>query len=425
MIPGLGGRNSLPFAIPARFLLTGALAFCLAWSALLFNPNLLLGSVREPAVLALVHTLTLGFATMILVGAMHQLVPVLLITNLHAPRWGNVTYGFLLAGALCVIFGFLAGYQLWLILLGGGLELLGLLLFNLNLYLTNKTATQKGAVSHAVLAAAGYLSFTVLLGLLNAAARASPALGRLLGDITPLHLSVGLFAAFMLAIAGAGHKLLGMFTLSHHAKAWPLTALIYLIHAAVALLLLDALLHAGLWRAAGIFFAAAGGLYSYDTYALLKGRMRRRLETPLRGYLGGSLFLLLSLCLALAGAWSAAVFSVLAGFIPLAIAGMLVKVGSFLAWQHRYAAQVGKTAIPMVRDMTVVQLSALSQWGIGLGAFTITCCLLWPSQFLATLGSALATLGAWSLLLHLLWISFGKHPAKPKAPSAHLKGHTP
>jgi len=423
VITGLEQDNSVPFAVPARFLLTGSLALSLAWTSLALDPQLLLGSYAAPAALALVHTLTLGFATMILVGAMHQLVPVLLVTQLYSARLGTFSYLLLLGGTFGVIFGFATGYRVWLLILGGGLELFGILLFTYNLWRTARTATQRDAVSNAVLSAAVYLSFTVLLGLLIAMSRIVPGLARVLGYITPLHLSLGLFGAFFLAIAGAGHKLLAMFTLSHGVGQGRLRLISWLVHGALLLLLLNAIVGYPPRLLSLLLLGFAALLFGLDARTILSKRLRKRLEPPMLTYLFATIFLMLSAGLALFGQFPAAVVSLLGGFIPLAIAGMLVKISSFLAWQHRYAPRVGKASVPMLRDMTVNGLSYASLCGLGLGALGLTVSLLWSSLALATVSSLLAALGAWSLTLHVVWISFGQHPvSQHTAPS--LKGRT-
>lgn len=423
MMVGADQDNSLPFAVPARFLLTGALALSLAWTGVTLNPQLILGAYAAPMTLALVHTLTLGFATMILVGAMHQLVPVLLVTKLHSPRLGTLTYLLLLGGALGVVSGFATGYRVWLLILGGGLELFGLLLFTYNLWQTARTATRRDAVSRAVLAAAVYLSLAVLLGLLIAISRALPGLARVLGYITPLHLSLGLFGAFFLAIAGAGHKLLAMFTLSHGVQQGRLRLMIWLVHGALVLLLLDVAVEGLFQLLSLLLLGLAILLFGLDTWKILGKRLRKRLEPAILTYSFAGVFLTLSAGLTLFGEVPAAVFSLLSGFIPLAIAGMLVKISSFLAWQHRYATQVGKEAVPMLHDMSVNALTYVSLLGLGLGALGLTVSLLWPSPALTTVSSLVAALGAWSLTLHIIWISFGRHPVSPPA-SPSLKGHT-
>jgi hypothetical protein len=152
-----------------------------------------------------------------------------------------------------------------------------------------------------------------------------------------------------------------------------------------------------------------------DLRAILQKKLRKP-ELPVRQYLLAAAFLPLAGGLALAGMMPAAVSAVLGGFITLAIAGMLIKISSFLTWQHRYSGQAGKQPVPLLRDMTVPALGELSNRGLAGGMLLITLALVWRAPALAFSGALLASAGAWALTLHVLWITFGLH--RPHQPAA-------
>lgn len=415
--------NAVPFYVPAPFLLSATSALAAVFITLALKPHLLLGayagSYAVPPLLALVHTLTLGFATMTFVGAMHQLMPVLLVTRLYSVRLGTVTYLLLVTGTVGVVMGFAADFQVTWLAFGGGLELLGLLIFNYNLWRTNRSVAKRDAVSHAVLAAAFYLAVAVTLGLLIASSRTVPALAGMFGDAVPLHLGIGLFGAFFLAIVGAGHKLLAMFVLAHGVSQQRLQAIVWLVHGAMLTLALHMLTRLTLLPLVAGLLLVAAILFGLDMYTILAKRMRKHLDLSLRHFLLAGGFLVLATLLLVQERYPAAVFSLLGGFITLAIAGMLIKITSFLTWQHRYAARIGKERVPMLHDMNQDVLSWISLSGLGLGALGITLTLVQPFLWLAILSSSLAALGAVSLLIHVLWIMFGWHqPATDKRVAA-------
>ncbi len=419
MMPGVRLAGAVPFAIPARFLITGAAALSLALTALALKPGLLLGAISAPGLLAVVHTLTLGFAAMILLGAMHQLMPVMLVTSLHAPKLGIWTYVLYLLGVAGIISGFALGFVVPLLASGGTLVVVALLIFLYNLIRTALKATIHTPTGHALVDAGIYLTLTAVFGVLLGLERDLPALANVLGYATPLHLGLGLFGAFLLAIAGAGHKLLAMFTLSHGAADWRLRALTYLVQLALLLIASGIFLRLPTALPAVIILGIAAVLYALDVQAILKKRMRKMLELPMRHYVLGGGFLLLAIPLALARHYPAALYSVLGGFVVLAIAGMLVKIASFLTWQNRYAKQAGKVPVPLLKDMTQVGLEHASFWALGVGALLSVAALFWQTQVLAIPGTALSAIGAWSLLSHVLWIIFGTHRARPmEAPTA-------
>lgn len=422
MISGGHQDNAVPFWIPGRFLLTGGLALALAWTALALRPQLVLGFYGTPTALAVVHTFALGFAAMILVGAMHQLMPVLLVTRLYSTRLGTLTYLLLLAGAAAVVLGFALGYRAPLLAVGGGLTLAGLLLFGYNLLRTALKAARRDAVSVAMLLATSFLILTVILGLLIALGRIFPGITYALGYATPLHLALGLVGAFALAIAGAGHRLLAMFVLTHGVHPWRLTALLACTSAALVLLTLQAFAGLSLWLAALGLFVVAALLYFLDVAVILNKRVRKAIDLPITTYLASLAFLVLAMVLMLLGLYPSAVFSLLVGFITLAIAGMLVKIASFLSWQHRYAAHVGERRVPMLKDMIRPDLARLTLLGLGLGAAMLTAAMHWPLAPLAISGGALGALGAWGLVLHLGWIILGRHEPARQVPTSQALG---
>jgi hypothetical protein len=120
---------------------------------------------------------------------------------------------------------------------------------------------------------------------------------------------------------------------------------------------------------AGFVLLAAGiGLALYDTYTIFRHRNKRVFDVGVRHFMAGVAFLLLSLvALALrryelAGLW----FGL--GFVGLVVSGMLYKILPFLVWTHRYAPQVGRTKVPLLKDMLDERAANLAGVSLGLGA---------------------------------------------------------
>lgn len=423
MIAAARGSNAVPFTLPARFLLTGAFALPIAFTLLAMRPELLGAHYAAPSVLAFVHILTLGFASLIYVGAMHQLMPVLLNAPLYSLRLGSMSFCLLAAGSLGVVVGFALGFAVLPLAAGGILAITGLLVFLSNILLTARQAPRLDSVSTALIASATYLTLTAGLGTLLVLGRAIPEITATLGYATPLHLGLGLFGSFFLAIAGAGHKLLGMFVLAHGVTQTRVRIITWLVHAALALLFLETALRISLGFAAGAVMVAAVATYLYDVRVIIARRARRVIERAMQHYLLAALFLPGAAGLALFGQTPAAAYAVLGGFITLAIAGMLVKIMSFLTWQHRYARKVGHEEVPMMRDMNRPALEAISLFGLGLGAILIVGAILWPTPVLATTAAALSAIGSWSLFAHLVWIVGARHRARPQQRMSREEPH--
>lgn len=297
----MAGDTAVPFGVPARFMAVGALGLAAFWTSVAATPRLALAHPSLPGVLSLVHVFTLLFGAAVLMGALHQLMPVLLIARLRGAAWGGVTWAAATAGGATIVAGFALGSRSAWLATGGSLVLVAATLLLASLVRTARAAPRIDAVAATVLAAAAALWGTVALGGLVAAGRLVPALSAALGPVTPLHLTLGLAGAFALAIAGAGHKLLAMFVLSHGASPRPLRWIGASVGAAVALAAAAAWLPAdwrtatvagadpATWATRGVTLALGAALagLAVDVRAILARRVRRRPDPGVTTYLLG------------------------------------------------------------------------------------------------------------------------------------------
>ena len=107
-------RNHFVVSIASYLLLTIALVLVAPWMQ---------GHYFQPHLLGLTHLATLGWISMVIMGALYQLVPVVLETRLWSSRLAHVTFWIFLPGAIGVI------VHLWIYDTGPGLWISGLLTF--------------------------------------------------------------------------------------------------------------------------------------------------------------------------------------------------------------------------------------------------------------------------------------------------------
>src|SRR5512134_2029168 len=98
MPPGPGAGRTPSATLPLSYLAAAAAAFVLAAAGLPWLAVELAGHYYHPRVLALTHTVALGWITMSILGASYQLIPIVL----ERPLWSER----------------LARRQLWVLLLG-------------------------------------------------------------------------------------------------------------------------------------------------------------------------------------------------------------------------------------------------------------------------------------------------------------------
>lgn len=432
MMPRAGGPGDPPAALPPAALplaalLLGALALAAGASALVLRPALLASAAPTPAFLALTHAVTLGYLALLFAGTLQQLLPVLLVTRLAWPRLGAVALPALVAGSAAVVSGFALGFEPRLLSAGGMLVTLALGATALQALRTLARATRRDAAAQGLVTATAYLALTVTLGFLLAAAAHLPALARVLGYPVSLHLSVGLYGAFLLGIAAAGQRLLAMFALAKRTRAYRLRILTGLVHAAVVTELLIAFAHLPLHAAAAGLLAAAGALQLWEVAALLRVRLRRRLEPPVQRYLLAHAFLPLAGALALTGHGAGSGIALLLGFVVLAASGMQAKIASFLTWQTRYAARAAEGRAPLLHDMLLPGFEPLTTFGLAAGAAAAALAASFHSGPWAAAAAVLLAVGAWAQLIQTVAIVFGRHgvqagptvaPVAPVGPAA-------
>lgn len=407
--------------------------------------------LRAPETLIAVHLLTLGWLTLLMLGALYQFIPVITNSQLFSQRLPIVGFVSIVAGLVAMIAGFAAlggSETLPLICLpvGGALVLVGLGVGAFNVAATLWRARPLPMQALFVAAGLGFLLLTGLIGLGFTLALSLPAppaiLTGLVRDGLSAHVAGGLFGWFTLTAMGVSYRLLSMFMLAPE-EARPTTYAALTLTPGGLLMLMGAILFPGessqslaassqnIVAAAGASLAALGiAFYLADIIHLYRVRKRRHLE-------------LNSITAAIALAFLA--FTILATFIA-AIVGVLeqfagvlgylfvfgwlsglglsqlYKIVPFMTWLEVFGRRLGKGPVPRVQDL--VEEPRARRWfilyfcSVPLGALAIA--IAYAPLFHA---ASLVQLAATALIGFELWHS--RHPdpdAKPKplAPGAAL-----
>src|SRR5690606_33556897 len=103
------------------------------------------------------------------------------------------------------------------------------------------------------------------------------------------------------------------------------------------------------WAVGTLCLSLAGALQLLEVGAILRRRLRRRLEAPVERYVLAHAFLPVAGLLLAAGQREAAAVAALLGFVGLAVSGMLVKVLSFLTWTTAFG-RGWQGRPPLLRD---------------------------------------------------------------------------
>lgn len=407
MIPvGLSLEQAPPFAAPLRFFLTAPGFLVLAAMVLLWQGPEFFASRWLPAPLALTHLLTLGFMAQVMIGALLQILPVVIGVTVPRPQWIAalihlpLTLGTLtLAGAF--LLGVPLGFQIASGLLGLGFGV-ALIAFTLAVW---RAPVTSGTVI-AVRCALGGLLVTVALGLL---------LGGFFGwglslpvvAFTTLHAVWGLVGWAVLLVAGIADQVVPMF---HITPSYPRGLSRGFAPLMVVVLAVWSALILGGWETAalatGVMLAVGIAIFAGMTLHLLNQR-RRKIGDPVLAYWRISLISLLAsaalwLLTALIPAllpwatveWLLGILLIV-GFAGGVINGMLYKIVPFLAWFHLQAQLLGRTKIPHMKQLLPDAPVRRQGWAYLAALLLLLAAAVYPSFFTYPAAFALGLAGAW------------------------------
>jgi len=333
-----------PLSVPFRFFLTAPLFGIFASLLLLYEGPPLLTNRWSLEMLALTHLVTLGFISMVMMGAMLQLIPVLTAATIPSSRWVSaLLHLFHSVGSLALTLGFLIPspslIHLGVMMLGlGFLGFLSVIGYHLTIQITNPIVI---AMRLALIA----LAVTVLLGI---------ALGSLFSHsftlpfpptiLTHLHLIWGLTGWVGLLVIGVAYQVVPMFQITPpyppRLTRWLVPSLfVSLVSWSVVYLFLPHLIA----QLLGGLLALGFALFASTTLYLQAHRLRKLPDVTLNYWRLGMTGLLLSSSLWL---WSPPpIFlgiTFIGGFVLPIIQGMLYKIIPFLVWLHLQNRQLSR-----------------------------------------------------------------------------------
>lgn len=363
---GLKTNNSPHWSVVVPHFVFGAICLLLLSVLIVLADVSLLAEYFNSKIIAITHMAVLGWATMIVFGALYQLIPVVFETSLYSEKLAKITF---LASAISVLFltySFWAGAFSSLLLYSSICMFISLLLFVINVVLTYRKSTLKNIKSTFIITAIFWLGFTELLGTLVAFNFKFNFFSEVHLHYLKIHATVGLIGWFLMLIMGVGSTLIPMFLISHELKEHKIVKAFYLINIGLVSLILNWFLIridlvtmiSSLLIIAGILFFIS---FIYDSY---KKRLRKKLDIGMQYsmlaiaipfvpiILVGFLFFCFNIESELLFRITTFYgFSVIFGFITTLILGQTYKTLPFIIWLHKYQKLVGKIKTPLPREL--------------------------------------------------------------------------
>ncbi|HHQ43204.1 MAG TPA: hypothetical protein ENK20_13055 [Chromatiales bacterium] len=366
MLAGMAGLaldRAPPLGVPLRFLLTAPFLAAAAGLALAaVGPAAVTARLAGPAVAA-AHLYTLGFVTMVMCGALLQLLPVVGGGTVPAQRAVAAIVHALLAVSPLVLGAGLATGAGAATAAGAALAAAALALFCAAGLAGVRSCARGQDTVRAIGAALMALAVALAVGLLAALGRAGWAVPA--GSWGTLHQAWVLLGWVGVLVMGVAWQVVPMFQMTPPyppaARRVPLAALLAgLVGWSVARTAGSAPVAAAALAAAALALAA----FALATLALQARRRRRLRDATLDAWRIAMLALLAALACGLVAvarpgagpgwAWAAGTLY-LVGFAGSAITGMLYKIVPFLLWLHmhrRLHPRPGATArVPHLREL--------------------------------------------------------------------------
>jgi len=316
--------------------------------------------------LAITHMAVLGWATMIVFGALYQLIPVVFETSLYSEKLAKVTFWLSAFSVLFLTYSFWVGAFSTLLVYASVCMFISLFLFVVNVLLSYKNSKLKNIKSKFIITAVLWLTVTELIGTLIAFNFRFNFLSSIHLHYLKIHASVGLIGWFVLLIIGVGSTLIPMFLISHQLNEKKLTKSYYLINTGLILLVVNwFLLNLEFLNFIATPLIIVGVLFFISfIFDSFKKRLRKKLDIGMQYsmlsmaavfvpfILVGILFfgfkVEIDLLYRITTFYG---FSIIFGFITTLILGQTYKTLPFIVWLYKYKKLVGKVKTPLPREM--------------------------------------------------------------------------
>jgi hypothetical protein len=354
--------------VPLSYLICAAAAFLAAALDVAWLAPELAGHYYHPRLLALTHTVTLGWITIAILGASYQLIPIVL----ERPIWSERLARWQLAVLAVAVIGMVAHFHLgtW----PGLATAAGVLAVGIVAHLVNVAMSLRGFdrwtfTARLVVVGYGGLALTTVFGLTLAVNRIRPFLPGELFPTLHAHVQLAILGWVAPMIAAVSARVYPMFFLApaprraHSAlQLWGLV----IGGPAVVLGLLGV---PGLLVVGALAVAVAAGAHVAWICQMAWRRKRPGLDWGLRFVLTAAAFLapaaVLGVAMAadlLGGPRVALAYAVvtLGGWISLTIVGMMLKIIPFLVWYRAYSPRAGREPVPTLAQISWPRAEALA-----------------------------------------------------------------
>ncbi|MDH3382114.1 MAG: hypothetical protein OEL54_05375, partial [Flavobacteriaceae bacterium] len=382
MFKGLSLDQAPPEDIPNRFFLSAPFFGILAGALIIFEGHSVFLSNWSFETIALTHLITLGWVAMIMFGAFYQMIPVLVGGFVPFIKLSRYIHAIFVLGIISLSLGLYIFNEI-LLTIAVVLLLISIFTFTLQVLIAifKVKANSRPTVS-AMRISVICLVMTLIFGILlisNLLGWVPYFLPR--GSMISIHLIFGLFGWILTLVMGVGFYIIPMFYIT---DPFPIKrAYLILILQVISLILLPVGLIFDLDIRLISLLAIPGFvavcLFTYNSFLLIQKRKRKIVDSTIRFWRSGLIFLLISVTIFFINLWYFETtflinfgFIYLMGFALSLTTGMLYKIMPFLIWFHRCSNLIGVPKVPLMKDI-LSDKHAKIQWIV----YSISVFIIW------------------------------------------------
>lgn len=363
---GLKTNNAPHSSVVIPHFVFGGICFLLLAILIILANTSLLEAYFNTKIIAITHMAVLGWATMIIFGALYQLIPVVFETSLYSEKLAKVTFWITAFSVLFLTYTFWEGAFSTMLVYASSFMFLSLFLFILNVVLTYTKSGSKNISSKFIIASVFWLAITELIGTLIAFNFKFNFFSEVHLHYLKIHASLGMIGWFLLLIIGVGSTLIPMFLISHQLKKEKLTASFYLINCGLFGLIINWFLVLNTTFTIVCWAIIILGVFSFISFIFdsYKKRIRKKLDIGMKYTMLAIASILLPIIISavlllafnieyevLLRVTTFYGFSIIFGFITTMILGQTYKTLPFIVWLEKYQNLVGKTKTPLPREL--------------------------------------------------------------------------
>jgi len=380
---GVASKNAPPPSVVVPHFVFGAISFLVLTILILFNVESISGHYFNPKLLSLVHLTTLGWISMIIFGALYQLVPVVLDVKLHNEKLARVNFFIYALSIIIFVFAFWNLYSKPLLFqIGGTLMFTSITLFSYNIMMSALNAKRKLIAAKFIITSIFWFFTTAVFGLILVFQLTSPYLDINHLQFLKAHAHFGMIGWFLLLIIGVSSRLIPMFLVTHNLNEKKLSFSLYVINIGLV-----ALATVFFMELAPIYIIASAGIIvlgiaSYVSFLVeaYRNRIKKILDIGMQHSAMAIITLIFPVIFAAIAPFTfenqyelsqqtVLVYglSILLGFVTSLLLGQTYKTLPFIVWLFEYRGKMGKGKTPLPKDLYNERIAEIHYFTFAIG----------------------------------------------------------